>query len=141
VWSTPGWNRLLRDGTECESWNRMHPGEEPRVPEITQALEETSEPYIAVSDWMKATPVQVADWIDGRFAVLGTDGFGRSDTREALRRLHKIDAECIAVTVLAELAGLGRIDESVVAKAIDRYGIDTDLWPYIGYRHTGDVTS
>ena len=65
---------------------------------------------------MKATPVQVADWIDGRFAVLGTDGFGRSDTREALRRLHKIDAECIAVTVLAELAGLGEIDTDVVGQ-------------------------
>jgi pyruvate dehydrogenase E1 component len=142
VWSTPGWNRLLRDGTECESWNRMHPdADQPRVPEITRALEGTEGPYVAVSDWMKATPVQVADWIHGRFAVLGTDGFGRSDTREALRRLHKIDAECIAVTVLAELAGLGQVDEAVVGKAIEQYGIDTDQWPYIGYRHTGDVTS
>jgi len=142
VWSTPGWNRLLRDGSECESWNRMHPdADELRVPQIARALEGTDGPYIAVSDWIKATPVQVADWIHGRLAVLGTDGFGRSDTREALRRLHKIDAECIAVTVLAELAGLGEIETSVVVKAIEHYDIDTDSWPYIGYRRTGDVTS
>ena len=141
VWSAPGWNRLLRDGTECESWNRMHPGtDRPRVPIITQALDGTTGPYIAVSDWMKATPVQIADWIPGRFAVLGTDGFGRSDTREALRRLHKIDAECIAVTVLAELAAEGTLSTDVVAKAIAQYEIDTDLWPFIGYRDTGDVT-
>jgi pyruvate dehydrogenase E1 component len=141
VWSAPGWNRLLRDGTECESWNRMHPEtEDPRVPLITQALEGTNGPYVAVSDWLKATPVQIADWVPGRFAVLGTDGFGRSDTREALRRLHKIDAESIAVTVLAELAAMGEVDRAVVAKAIDRYEIDTERWPFMGNRDTGDVT-
>ncbi|MDX1511440.1 MAG: pyruvate dehydrogenase (acetyl-transferring), homodimeric type, partial [Nitriliruptorales bacterium] len=101
-WSAPGWNRLLRDGTECESWNRMHPDADPRVPHVTKVLEGTEGPYVAVTDWLKGTPVQIADWVHGRFAVLGTDGFGRSDTRPALRRLHKIDAECIAVTVLAE---------------------------------------
>ena len=140
VWSAPGWNRILRDGTECESWNRMHPDDEPRVPHVTQVLEGTNGPYIAVSDWMKATPVQIADWIPGRFAVLGTDGFGRSDTREALRRLHKVDAESIVVTVLAELAAEGTVDGSLVSKAIDAYGIDTERWPFVGNRDTGDVT-
>ena len=86
-------------------------------------------------------PDQIARWTPRPLHVLGTDGFGRSDTREALRRLHKIDAECIVVTVLAELAGLGKVDRDVVAKAIDQYGIDTDRWPYIGYRHNNDVTS
>jgi pyruvate dehydrogenase E1 component len=143
VWSAPGWNKLLRDGTECESWNRMHPDsdDEPRVPLVTQIMADTSGPYVAVSDWMKATPVQIADWIDGPFAVLGTDGFGRSDTREELRRLHKIDAESVAVTVLAELAEAGEIDTEVVVKAIAKYEIDTERWPWIGSRDTGDVTA
>jgi len=140
VWSAPGWNKLLRDGTECESWNRMHPDEEQRLPWVTQCLEGTEGPYVAVTDWLKGTPVQIADWIHGRFAVLGTDGFGRSDTRQALRRLHKIDAECIAVTVLAELVTEGKLDAGVVRKAIDQYEIDTELWPFIGNRDTGDVT-
>jgi pyruvate dehydrogenase E1 component len=140
VWSAPGWNKLLRDGTECESWNRMHPDDEQRVPHVTQVLEGTEGPYVAVSDWLKGTPVQIADWIHGRFAVLGTDGFGRSDTRPALRRLHKIDAECVTVTVLAELVAEGKLDKGVVAKAIAQYEIDTELWPFIGNRDTGDVT-
>ena len=141
VWSAPGWNRLLRDGTECESWNRMHPDDtDVRVPVITQALEDTEGPYIAVTDWMKATPVQIADWVPGRFAVLGTDGFGRSDTRESLRRLHKIDAECIAITVLAELAAEGTVDGDLVRKAIEKYQVDVDRWPFMGNRDTGDIT-
>ena len=141
VWSTPGWNRLLRDGTECEAWNRMNPDEEQLVPELTQVLEGTNGPYIAVSDWLKATPVQIADWIPGRFAVLGTDGFGRSDTREQLRRFHRVDAESIAITVLAELAAAGTVDASVVTDAITKYGLDEmTRWPFIGNRRTGDVT-
>ncbi len=140
VWSVPGWNRLLRNGTACESYNRMHPGEEDRVPYITRVLEGTEGPYVAATDWMKATPVQIADWIHGRYAVLGTDGFGRSDTRAALRRLHKIDAESIAVTVLAELVTVGRLEEDVVAEAIDHYGIDADRWPWMGAWHDEDVT-
>ena len=142
VWSAPGWNRLLRDGTECEAWNRMNPdADEPLVPEITTALEGTQGPYVAVSDWLKATPVQIADWIPGRFAVLGTDGFGRSDTREQLRRFHRIDAESIAVTVLAELAGEGIVDASLVSDAITKYELDElQRWPFIGNRRTGDIT-
>ncbi len=142
VWSTPGWNRLLRDGTECEAWNRMNPdADEPLVPEIRTALDGTTGPYVAVSDWLKATPVQIADWIPGRFAVLGTDGFGRSDTREMLRRFHRIDAESITITVLAELAAEGTVEWSVVKDAITKYGLDEmQSWPFIGNRRTGDVT-
>ncbi len=141
VWSAPGWNRLLRDGTECEAWNRMNPDADQLVPEITTTLEGTDGPYIAVSDWLKATPVQIADWIPGRFAVLGTDGFGRSDTREQLRRFHRIDAESITITVLAELAAEGTVEWSVVKDAITKYGLDEmTRWPFIGNRRTGDVT-
>ena len=132
VWSAPGWNRLLRDGVAVESWNRTNPGAEPRVPLVTRILEGTSGPYVAVSDWMRATPFQIADWIPGPFAVLGTDGFGRSDSREALRRFHRIDAASIAYCVLAELVKLGRRDASVLQEAIERYGLDFGEVPFFG---------
>lgn len=129
VWSATSWNALLRDGGACDHWNRMNPDKDPMVPFVTQMLEGTSGPYVAVSDWMKATPTQIADWIPGRYAVLGTDGFGRSDTREALRRLHQVDAESIVVTVLSELAAEKRIEWDDVVQAIEQYGIDPEATP------------
>ncbi len=141
VWSAPGWNRLLRDGIATEAWNRTNPGEEPRTPLVTRILEGTTGPYVAVSDWMRATPFQIADWIPGPFAVLGTDGFGRSDTREALRRYHRIDAASIAYCVLAELAKTGELDPKVPAEAIERYGLDFGRVPFFGQPGaTNDVT-
>ena len=141
VWSAPGWNRLLRDGFAVESWNRTNPESEPRTPLVTRILEGTEGPYVAVSDWMRATPFQIADWIPGPFAVLGTDGFGRSDTREALRRYHRIDAASIAYCVLAELVKLGRLDRSVLSKAIERYDLDFERIPYFGQPgSTDDIT-
>jgi len=132
VWSAPGWNRLLRDGAAVESWNRTNPDTEPRVPLVTRILEGTEGPYVAVSDWMRATPFQIADWIPGEFAALGTDGYGRSDTREALRRYHRVDATAIAYCVLAELVKLGKVDRGVLAKAIDRYDLHFERIPYFG---------
>jgi pyruvate dehydrogenase E1 component len=126
VWSCPGWNELLRNGGACDHHNRLHPDEEPRVPTVTQRLAGTSGPYVAVTDWMKATPTQIADWVPGEYAVLGTDGFGRSDTRAKLRRLHQIDAESTVVTVLSMLVKQGTLDSTVVKEAIDKYGIDPD---------------
>jgi pyruvate dehydrogenase E1 component len=140
VWSTPGWNRLQRDAAQAESFNRTHPEQEPRVPMVTQALEGTSGVYVAVSDWMRATPFELADWIPGPYAVLGTDGFGRSDTREMLRRFHRIDAESVTYCVLAELVKLGTLDASVLTKAIERYDLDWNIWPYTGADGSGDVT-
>ena len=141
VWSAPGWNRLLRDGTAAEAWNRTNPEAEPRVPLVTQILEGTEGPYVAVSDWMRATPFQIADWIPGPFAVLGTDGFGRSDTREALRSFHRIDAASIVYCVLAELVKQGEMDESVLPKAIEHYGLDFERIPFFGQPcSTDDIT-
>ena len=140
VWSVPGWNELLRDGGECDNYNRLHPEGEQRVPWVTQMLEGTTGPYVAVTDWMKATPTQLADWIPGRYAVLGTDGFGRSDTRERMRRFHLIDAESVVVTVLSELAQDERLGWDVVTKAIDQYGLNVDELPFVGATDTGDVT-
>jgi pyruvate dehydrogenase E1 component len=132
VWSAPGWNRLLRDGFAVESWNRTNPDEDPRTPLVTRILADTEGPYVAVSDWMRATPFQIADWIPGPFAVLGTDGFGRSDTREALRRYHRIDAHSIAYCVLAELVKLDQLESKVLNEAIERYGLDFERIPYFG---------
>ena len=141
VWSAPGWNRLLRDGTATESWNRTNPEAEPRVPLVTRILEGTKGPYVGVSDWMRATSFQIRDWIPGPFAALGTDGFGRSDTREALRRYHRIDAASIAYCILAELVKLGELDAAVLPKAMERYGLDFDRIPYFGQAGaTDDIT-
>jgi pyruvate dehydrogenase E1 component len=141
VWSAPGWNRLLRDGVATEAWNRTNPEADKRVPLVTRILEDTDGPYVAVSDWMRATPFQIADWIPGPFAVLGTDGFGRSDTREALRRYHRIDATAIAYCVLAELVKLDRIDAKVLPEAIERYDLDFERIPFFGQPgSTDDIT-
>jgi pyruvate dehydrogenase E1 component len=141
AWSAPGWNRLLRDRVAVESRNPTHPKDEPRVPMVTRILEGTEGPYVAVSDWMRATPFQIADWIPGRFAVLGTDGFGRSDTREALRRYHRIDAHSIVYCVLAELVNLERLDAKVLTEAIERYDLDFARIPFFGQPgENADVT-
>jgi pyruvate dehydrogenase E1 component len=126
VWSAPGWVQLHRDGVDCDSYNRLHPTEDQRTPYVTQALDGAEGPVVAVSDFQKAVPGLIAPWIPGRYAMLGTDGFGHSDTRAALRRHFRIDAESIAVAVLAELAVAGDVKREVVAEAIQRYDIDPD---------------
>jgi pyruvate dehydrogenase E1 component len=132
VWSAPGWNRLLRDGISVEAWNRTNPNGPTKTPLVTSILEGTEGPYIAVSDWMRATPFQIADWIPGPFAVLGTDGFGRSDTRDALRRFHRVDAASIAYCVLAELVKTGDLPHKVLTDAIERYDLDFSQVPFFG---------
>jgi pyruvate dehydrogenase E1 component len=124
VWSAPAWGELRRDALDCEHHNRMNPTAPPRVPFVTSQLEGAEGPKVAVSDWMKQVPEQIARWVPGRFTALGTDGFGRSDTREALRRHFGIDKEHVVVAVLAELAAEGKVEPKAVADAIDRFGID-----------------
>ena len=128
VWSVPGWVQLHRDGVACSTTNRDHPTAEPKIPLMTRKLEESrGGPFVAVTDYQKAVPGLVEPFVPGRFAILGTDGFGRSDTREALRRMFRIDAESIVVAALYELHRDGAIDASVAAKAIETYDIDPDL--------------
>ncbi len=126
VWSAPGWQRLRQDALDCEEWNRLHPTDEQRVPLVTRTLADADGPIVAVTDWIKAVPDQISRWVPGPYAILGTDGFGRSDTRPALRRHFKIDAENIAVAVLHELALMGDIEADTVAEAIKRYEIDPE---------------
>jgi len=124
VWSATSWAELRRDALACESWNMLHPGEEPRVPYVSSALGSAQGPVVAVSDWIKAVPDQIARWVPGAYLSLGTDGFGFSDTRPAARRFFHVDAESIAVAALWELARSGAIDASVPAQAIAKYGLD-----------------
>ena len=124
VWSATSWTELRREALACESWNMLHPADPPRVPYVTSALSGAAGPVVAVSDWIKAVPDQIARWVPGTFTSLGTDGFGFSDTRPAARRYFHIDAESITVAVLWELARAGVVDAGFPARAIARYRLD-----------------
>ena len=126
VWSAPGWQGLRQEALECEEWNRLHPTEEPRVPLVNRTFAEVEGPIVAVTDFMRAVPDQISRWVPRPYTILGTDGFGRSDTRAALRRHFKIDAENVAVAVLQELALGGELKREAVAEAIKRYDLDPE---------------
>jgi pyruvate dehydrogenase E1 component len=126
TWSVTSYKALREDGLEVERWNRLHPASEPRTPYVTRALSDAKGPIVAVTDFLKAVPDQIARFVEAPFTPLGTDGFGRSDTRAALRRHFEVDAGHIVVAVLAELAALGEAKPSEVAAAIEKYGIDTE---------------
>jgi pyruvate dehydrogenase E1 component len=130
LWSAPGWVQLHRDGLAADEYNRLNPSEEPRTAIVTDVLGDASGPFVAVSDYQKAVPLLIAPWVPGRLGVLGTDGFGRSDTRPALRRHFQIDAESIVVAVLSELAAAGDIKPEVVREAIDAYDLAGAESPY-----------
>jgi pyruvate dehydrogenase E1 component len=126
VWSAPGWQRLRQEALECEEWNRLHPADEQRVPLVHRTFAEVDGPIVAVTDFMRAVPDQISRWVPRPYTILGTDGFGRSDTRPALRRHFKIDAESIVVAALQELAIAGDVKPEVVADAIKRYELDPE---------------
>ncbi|WP_299955399.1 pyruvate dehydrogenase (acetyl-transferring), homodimeric type [uncultured Modestobacter sp.] len=121
VWSVTSWTELRREALEADEWNLLHPAEEPKVPFVTQKLSGVEGPIVAVSDWMKAVPDLIAPFVPGGMASLGTDGFGLSDTRPALRRHFHVDAEAIVVRTLASLAQRGEIDRDVVRQALEKY--------------------
>jgi pyruvate dehydrogenase E1 component len=121
VWSATSWNELRREAVACEEHNLLHPEEEQRVPYVTRKLAGAQGPFVAVSDWMRAVPDQIARWVPGTYQSLGADGFGFADTRGAARRFFHIDAQSIVVGVLTELAREGKVDRSVLKQAIDRY--------------------
>ncbi len=125
VWSATSWTLLRREALECERFNREFPEAPPRVPLVVRLLADAPGPVIAASDWMKAVPDQIARWIPNRFQSLGTDGFGRSDTREALRRFFRIDAESITAAAMAQLAAMGQIPVADVVKARRELGLES----------------
>ena len=124
VWAVTSYQQLRREALACERHNRLHPESQARVPYITQQLQGSRGPFIATSDYMTLVQDQVARWIPGRYVPLGTDGFGMSDTREALRRHFEVDAECIAIGALAALHADGQFDAKALAKAITDLGVD-----------------
>src|SRR3954469_19116540 len=129
VWSAPSYQLLRNEALEADHWNRLPPDEPQRTPLVTNLLREPSEqgPIVAVSDFITAWPDMITRWVPGDWYVaLGTDGYGRSDTREALRRFFEIDAESITATVLAELARCGRIDQVEARKQIEGLGLDPE---------------
>jgi pyruvate dehydrogenase E1 component len=126
VWSVTSYNQLRRDALAVERWNRLHPASEAKTPYIVQALEEAAGPIIAVTDYMKSVPDQLSPWLGGRLLSLGTDGFGRSDNREYLRRHFEVSAESIAAAALSRLAREGKFDAGRAQKAFAELGVDTE---------------
>jgi pyruvate dehydrogenase E1 component len=121
VWSATSWNELRRDAVAAEEHNLLHPEEEQRVPYVTRKLSDAAGPFVAVSDWMRSVPDQIARWVPGTWQSLGADGFGFADTRAAARRFFHIDAQSVVLAVLTELVKEGKIDRSALKQAIDRY--------------------
>jgi pyruvate dehydrogenase E1 component len=126
VWSVTSYKELRRDALAVERWNRLHPDEPPRQSHVERVLAEVSGPFIAVSDYMRLVCEQIARWVPGPYAVLGTDGFGRSDTRAALRRHFEIDAAHIAYAALAALADDGDFPGDMLVDALHELDIDPD---------------
>jgi pyruvate dehydrogenase E1 component len=126
LWSATSYKGLREDGMACERWNRLNPLESPRVPIVTSLLGESPLPTVAVTDFMKAVPDQIGRWVPGSsaFVTLGTDGYGRSDTRAALRSHFEVDAASVVVAVLSALVAAGEAKPQEVADAVARYDLD-----------------
>jgi len=126
IWSVTSFNELRREGLDCERWNMLHPEAGRRASYVEQCLLERSGPVIAATDYIKSYADQIRPYVPGRYKVLGTDGFGRSDTRKKLRRFFEVDRFYITVAALKALADEGAIKASEVSKAIKLYGINPD---------------
>ena len=126
VWSVTSFNELRRDALATERWNQLHPEETARSGYLENALAGRNGPFIAATDYMKIVPDQVQRWVPGRYVTLGTDGFGRSDCRSALRNFFEVDRYYITVAALKALADDGVVEQAAVSQAIGKYGIDPD---------------
>ncbi|HEU4673753.1 MAG TPA: pyruvate dehydrogenase (acetyl-transferring), homodimeric type [Candidatus Limnocylindrales bacterium] len=126
VYSAPSFQLLRRDALEVERWNRLHPDRKAKVPYVAEVLPADGRPIVAATDWMRAVPDMVSRWLPSYYVSLGTDGFGRSDTREALRAFFEIDPPSIAAAAIAELARCGDVPAKQAAKAIRDLGLDPD---------------
>jgi len=128
VWSAPSLTLVARDGQDAERWNLVNPTKEQRVPYVTQILKDTSGPIVATTDYMRAFAEQIRAFIpkDRTYRVLGTDGFGRSDTRAALREFFEVNRYYITVAALKSLAEEGKIDAKVVEQAVVKYGLNAN---------------
>ncbi|WP_417848328.1 pyruvate dehydrogenase (acetyl-transferring), homodimeric type [Thalassoglobus sp.] len=126
VWSVTSYSELCRDGMAADRWNRLHPESEQRQSFLSKTLAEANGPFISSSDNIRMVADQIREWVPGQYVVLGTDGFGRSDTRPVLRRHFEIDAECTAFATLSALAEEGAFEKSKLPSVIKDLGIDPD---------------
>ncbi|HTT03327.1 MAG TPA: pyruvate dehydrogenase (acetyl-transferring), homodimeric type [Steroidobacteraceae bacterium] len=126
IFSVTSFSQLRREAVECERWNMLHPQSAARVPYVQQCLQDPRGPVIAATDYVRDVPDQIREWVGARYITLGTDGYGRSDGRAALRKHFEVDRGYIALAVLKGLAEEGQIDRAILAKAIVALGIDPD---------------
>jgi pyruvate dehydrogenase E1 component len=126
IWSVPSFTLLRREGIEVERWNRLHPQAEPRTGYVEDCLAERRGPVVAATDYMRTFADQIRPHVHRRYVVLGTDGYGRSDTRTALRRFFEVNRYHVAVAALKALADEGQVPVEKVTEAIDKYGIDAE---------------
>ena len=124
LWGCPGINALTREGQDVSRWNMLHPLETPRTSHIETCLAATAGPVIAATDYMRLYAEQIRPFVPRRYVTLGTDGFGRSDTREALRHFFEVDRHWVTVAALKALADEGALPREKVAEAIGKYGLD-----------------
>ena len=126
VWSCPSFTELRRNGIDVERWNMLHPEDKPRLSHVEQCLKGRQGPVVASTDYMRIVADGIRRWVPGGYHVLGTDGFGRSDTREKLRRFFEVDRNYVTVAALKSLADEGLVPAGTVAKAMKKYAIDPD---------------
>ncbi len=124
VWSCPSFNELRREGMATTRWNMLHPTDKPRLTYVEQCLAGTKGPIVAATDYVRGFADQIREFVPRRYRVLGTDGFGRSDSRENLRRFFEVDRHYVALAALRALAEDGEVPAAKVAEAIKKYGID-----------------
>jgi pyruvate dehydrogenase E1 component len=126
VFSATSFSELRRDALAVERWNLLHPSEEPRRTYVQEVLGDRTGPFIASTDYMKTVADQIRQWMPGRYSVLGTDGFGRSDSRAELRRFFEVDRHYVVLATLKALADDGKVDAKVVTQAMKSFGIDPE---------------
>ncbi|MGB1957347.1 MAG: transketolase-like TK C-terminal-containing protein, partial [Candidatus Poseidoniaceae archaeon] len=126
IWSATSYGELRREGMDVSRWNRLHPGESMKSTWVEQQFGESTSPIIAVSDNVAAVPEMIREWVNAPYTVLGTDGFGRSDTRPALRRFFEIDGEAVALAALSSLVREGQLDASVYAEAMAKFEVSIE---------------
>lgn len=126
IWSAPGINELRRDGEDCDRWNLLHPGQERRVPHIEKCLADHEGPVVCATDYIKLYSDSLRPFVPRQFVALGTDGFGRSDSREALREHFEVNAKYIVIATLRALQEEGKVDDKTVKAAFDKYNINPE---------------
>jgi pyruvate dehydrogenase E1 component len=126
VFSVTSFSELRREALDAERWNMLHPGQAPRTPYVRELLAGQSGPFVAATDYMRTVPDQIRQWVPGRYHVLGTDGYGRSDSRAALRGFFEVDRRYVALAALKSLADEGMLDMATVVSAMQRFGLDPD---------------